>query len=64
MTDIAKDSIQVPLSAEDRERVEEILESSPFTQALLLQLALRIGLQEIQRDPTVLMPFLAKKEAP
>jgi len=54
--------VPVPITPADKELIEDILESSPFKQDVLLQLALRIGLKAIQEDPTILMPYLAKKQ--
>ena len=56
-------NVSVPITEEDRKAIADVLESSPFKQDILLKLALRIGLERIAKDPTVLMPFLAKKAA-
>ncbi len=52
--------VSVPLTAEDAGTLQEMCEDSPFPESILLKLALRIGLQAIRKDPTVLMPFVAK----
>lgn len=51
----------IKVTAEDQGVIEELLESSPFEQAALLRVALRIGLETIKRNPMVLMKFLGKK---
>lgn len=54
-------TVAVPITAQDKQTIADILESSPFKQDVLLKLALRIGLKAIAKDPTILMPYLAKK---
>lgn len=54
-------NVSVPITEQDRQAIADVLESSPFKQDIMLKLALRIGLDAIAKDPTVLMPFLAKK---
>ena len=56
-------SVKVPITAEDKERIDDVLDSSPFPQDTLLKLAMRIGLDAIKRDPSVLMPYVAKKSS-
>ena len=51
----------VILQDDDEALLQELLESSPFDQKILLRVALRIGLERIQKDPTILMPYLSKK---
>ena len=57
-------AVKVPITEADKQLIASVLESSPFPQDTLLKLAMRIGLKNIQDDPTVLMPYLAKKEPP
>ncbi len=52
--------VSVPLTADDANTLKGMCEDSPFPESILLKLALRIGLQTIKKDPTVLMPFVAK----
>ena len=52
--------IQVPITPVEERLVTEIIEDSPFPRNQILRLALRIGLETIRKDPTVLMPFLTK----
>ena len=52
--------VSVPLTADDAAILKGMCEDSPFPESILLKLALRIGLQTIKKDPTVLMPFVAK----
>lgn len=54
-------SVKVPITAEDKERIADVLDSSPFPQDTILKLALRIGLDAIKKNPAVLMPYVAKK---
>ncbi len=54
-------NVQVPVTAQDQVEIASMTEDSPFPQQVLLKLALRIGIAEIRKDPTVLMAFLAKK---
>lgn len=54
-------TVQVPITAEDKQRIADVLEVCPFGQDTLLKLALRIGLETIKKDPSVLLPYLAKK---
>lgn len=56
--DVAK--VSVPITADDKQLIQDVLDSSPFPQELLTKLALRIGLKAIQKDPTILMPYVAK----
>jgi hypothetical protein len=60
---MAKPAAQYTISvtAADQKLIEELEEGSPFTQAILLRVALRVGLSAIRKDPTVLMPFLNKQ---
>lgn len=51
----------IKVTPEDQDVIEEILEGSPFTQAVILRVALRIGLEGIKRNPMILMRFLGKK---
>ncbi|MCA8922277.1 MAG: hypothetical protein KDD82_10740 [Planctomycetes bacterium] len=51
----------VELSPEDAGILEGLMQASPFTEKVLLRVALRIGLETIRKDPTVLMPYLSKK---
>lgn len=53
-------NVKVPITAEDKQRIADVLESSPFPQQVILKLAMRIGLDQIKKDPTVLMPYVAK----
>ena len=55
-------NVKVPITAEDKQAIADVLDSSPFPQDVLLKLALRIGLKAIAKDPTILMPYLAKKQ--
>ena len=54
-------NVKVPITEDDKQAIADVLNSSPFSQDILLKLALRIGLKEIAKDPSVLMPYLAKK---
>ena len=54
-------NVQVPVTAQDQQEIASMIEDSPFPRPVLLKLALRIGIVEIRKDPTVLMAFLAKK---
>lgn len=56
--------VSVPITAEDKQRIADVLESSPFPQELILKLAVRIGLDMIKKDPSILMPYVAKKAPP
>ena len=56
--------VSVPISPEDKQRIADVLDSSPFPQDTLLKLAMRIGLKAIEADPTILMPYLAKQNPP
>lgn len=56
--------VSVPITPEDKQKIADVLDSSPFPQDTLLKLALRIGLGEIAKDPTILMPYLAKQQPP
>jgi hypothetical protein len=57
-------TVQVKITAEDHRAIQAMIEDSPFARDVLLRLALRIGIQNIRKDPSVLMPFLAKKNPP
>lgn len=50
----------VELSKEDLEILDGLMQASPFNEAVFTRVALRIGLDAIRKDPTVLMPFLSK----
>ncbi|MEZ6187904.1 MAG: hypothetical protein R3F62_23205 [Planctomycetota bacterium] len=51
----------VELRPEEEQILEELMQASPFGEKVLLRIAVRIGLETIKKDPTVLMPFLSKK---
>lgn len=51
----------VEMRPEEVEILEELMQASPFGEKVLLRIALRIGLETIRKDPTVLMPYLSKK---
>lgn len=51
----------IKVTGEDQDVIEEILEAAPFSQGAILRVALRIGLEGIKRNPTILMRFLGKK---
>ena len=57
-------TIQVKITADDHRDIQAMIEDSPFSREVLLRLALRIGIENIRKDPTVLMPYLAKKNPP
>jgi hypothetical protein len=54
-------TVSVPITQSDKDRIADALAVCPFPQDTLLKLALRIGLEMIKKDPSVLMPYLAKK---
>jgi hypothetical protein len=54
-------SVTVQLTKEDAALLEDLVDGSPFPQAVLLRLALRIGMTAIQKQPNVLMQFLSKE---
>lgn len=54
-------NVTVNLTKEDADLLEDLVDGSPFPQAVLLRLALRIGMTAIQKQPNVLMQFLAKE---
>lgn len=56
--------VSVPITAEDKQRIADVLESSPFPQEVILKLAVRIGLDMIKKDPTILLPYVSKKGPP
>lgn len=56
--------VSVPISADDDAVLKDMAEESPFPEAILVKLALRIGIQAIKKDPSVLMPFVAKQNPP
>ncbi|MGE0708177.1 MAG: hypothetical protein AB7N76_00925 [Planctomycetota bacterium] len=53
--------VSVPITEEDKQRIADVLESCPFPQDVILKLAIRIGLDEIKKDPSILMQYVAKK---
>ncbi len=64
MSDKPIAKVSVPITEADKQAIADVLDSSPFKQDTLLMLALRVGLREISKDPTILMPYLAKKSPP
>ena len=64
MSEKSVGNVLVAVTAEDKQLIADIMEGSPFPKEVLLKLALRIGLKGIQSDPTILMPYLAKKDGP
>jgi hypothetical protein len=54
-------TVEVELTNEDANHIRSMVEDSPFPKNVLLKLALRIGIQEIKRDPAILMKYVAKK---
>jgi hypothetical protein len=54
-------SVTVQLTKEDAQLLEDLVDGSPFPQSVLLRLALRIGMTAIQKQPNVLLQFLAKE---
>lgn len=54
-------SVTVTLTKEDAQLLEDLVDGSPFPQSVLLRLALRIGMTAIQKQPNVLLQFLAKE---
>ncbi|MBL4846544.1 MAG: hypothetical protein JKY65_13540 [Planctomycetes bacterium] len=61
MADSHIGTVSVPITQPDKDQIADVLESCPFPQDTLLKLALRIGLDTIKKDPSVLMPYIAKK---
>ena len=54
-------TVTVQITKEDAQLLEDLVDGSPFPQGVLLRLALRIGMTAIQKQPNVLMQFLAKE---
>jgi hypothetical protein len=62
MADKIIGKVSVPITDADKTRIAEVLESSPFPQDMILKLAMRIGLDEIKKDPSVLLPYVSKSK--
>ncbi len=62
MSDEATQPVTVELTKDDRETIDDLVDGSPFNEQALLRAALRIGIQVIKRDPTILMKYLGKKK--
>lgn len=54
--------VRVPMTKEDLDLLQDLLDGSPFTQDALCQIAIRVGMKTIQKNPNVVMQFLAKKQ--
>jgi len=51
----------IEATVEENDLVDELTENSPFQRKTLLRIALRIGLEAIKKDPSILMPYISKK---
>ena len=61
MADQIVGTVQVQITTEDQAEIQSMTEDSPFPESVLLKLALRIGIVEIRKDPTILMKYVAKQ---
>ena len=53
-------TVEVQITNDDANQIRSMVEDSPFPESVLLKLALRVGIAEIRKDPTILMKYVAK----